>query len=383
MKYYVIAGERSGDLHASNLMRQIRQRDETAQFRCWGGNLMEEAGGYLVNHYKNMAYMGLWDVIRNMNNVYSNLRHCKNDIIASRPDALILVDYSGFNMRIAKFAKYYGYKVFYYISPKIWAWQQKRALSIKKYVDHMFVIFPFEKDFYKKFNFPVDYVGNPTLDVIKDYKPKPDFKARNGLSEKPIIAVLPGSRKSEVEEMLHFMVCIIPSFTNYQFVVAGVSNLDEKYYERFKRGNMVHIVYDQTYDLLGHAEAAMVTSGTATLETAFFEVPQVVCYSTNFFTYLAGKMLIQIKYISLVNIIANKKVVTELIQSEFCPTNIITELKKILYEPGKRNGMIDEYKQIKNMMGDESASKNTAELIMKYLNRSREESNVTQSCSDK
>lgn len=369
MKYYIIAGERSGDLHASNLMKEICKLDSNASFRFFGGDFMQQVGGELVTHYRQMAFMGFLEVFLNLDKVWANIKRCKSDISQYQPDALILVDYSGFNLRIAKFIKknHPQIPINFYISPKIWAWNQSRANKIKKIIDHMYVILPFEKDFYKKFDYEVDYVGNPCLDAIKQFAPNPNFLIDNKLSPKPIIAVLPGSRKNEIENMLHFMVSILPGFREYQFVVAGVNNLDSKYYEAFHRDGVVTIVYEQTYDVLSHAKAALVTSGTATLETALFKVPQVVCYSTSTITYLIIRALIKVKFISLVNLIAQKQVVKELIQDDFSPSNAMDEMKKILENQQYRSEILAGYDEIISILGNENASENTAKLIYNSL----------------
>jgi lipid-A-disaccharide synthase len=370
MKYYIIAGERSGDLHASNLIKALRQEDPQAQIRCWGGELSQEAGGELVKHYEDLAFMGFVEVLSNLGTIRKALSFCKEDITAWKPDVVILVDYAGFNMRIARFAKEKGIKVYYYISPKVWAWNQSRANNIKKYVDKMFVILPFEKPFYKQFDYEVDFVGNPIIDAISQFTPNPNFRADNKLDERPIIAILPGSRKQEVERTLHYMLSILPPFMDYQFVVAAVPNLAQKYYEQFRR-NEIKIVYNQTYDLLANAHAALVTSGTATLETALFNVPQVVCYSTNYITYLIAKSMIKVKYISLVNLIADKPLVTELIQDDFNPSNIMKELEKITRNPDAREEMLQGYAALKEMMGEEGASLHAGKLMYKYLQASK------------
>jgi len=369
MKYYIIAGERSGDLHASNVMRELKKLDSNANFRFFGGDYMQAQGGHLVRHYKEMAFMGFLEVILNIDKVFSNLNLCKKDIAAYQPDAVVLVDYSGFNLRIAKLlkAKYTAVKIYYYISPKIWAWNTGRANTIKKLVDKMFCILPFEKEFYKQFDFDVDYVGNPSLDEIREFDPTHRFREHNGLTLKPIIAVLPGSRKSEIEYMLHFMVSILPAFREYQFVIAAVGNLDPAYYKNFEREGIVSVVYDQTYDLLSNADVAVVTSGTATLETALFEVPQVVCYATSLITYMIIRSLIKIKYISLVNLIAGREVVKELIQDAFSPTNLMNELLKLTQNEEVRSNMKAEYKAVKLKLGTEKASVNTARLIWQDL----------------
>ena len=371
MFYYIIAGERSGDLHASNLMKEIKLRDPQATFRFWGGEYMNAVGGELVTHYKEMSYMGFLEVLLNLDKVVTKINLCKKDITEHKPDALILVDYSGFNLKIAEFVKkqQLNTPIFYYISPKIWAWNTNRANKIKKLVDRMFVILPFEKAFYKKFDYEVDYVGNPSVDAYNQFKANPNFISDNKLSNKPIIAVLPGSRKEEVYHMLHFMVSILPAFREYQFVVAGVSNLSSNYYDAFKRDGIVTIVYEQTYDILSHAKAALVTSGTATLETALFEVPQVVCYATSGFTYLAAKLLVRVKYISLVNLIADEWIVKELVQGDFSPSNLMEELLRLTSDETYRSAILQGYKRLKNILGEANASSNTAELMMNYFKK--------------
>lgn len=367
MKYYIIAGERSGDMHAANLMKELKIQDTAATFRCWGGDMMQAAGGELVRHYKEMAFMGFLEAAANAFKIARFLRQCKADILAYQPDVIILVDYAGFNLRIAKFAKERGIKVFYYISPKIWAWNQGRVHTIKKLVDRMFVILPFEEEFYGKFDYKVDYIGNPIMDTVRNHQASPDFMQRNQLSAKPIIAVLPGSRKQEIESILFIMLSVLPAFRDYQFVVAAVSNLNQSYYENFNRDPNIKIVYDQTYDLLANAQAALVTSGTATLETALFNVPQVVCYTTSLISYWIGRAVIKVPYISLVNLIAGKPVVTELIQNELTGRNIITELKKILTDENFIQQQKASYQEIREKLGEANSAAKAAELMVKYL----------------
>jgi lipid-A-disaccharide synthase len=367
MKYYIIAGERSGDLHASNLIKSIKQEDASAQVRAWGGDMMQQAGATLVKHYKDLAFMGFWEVAKNLPTIMGFMKECRQDILTYKPDVVVLVDYAGFNMRIAKFAKRQGIKVFYYISPKVWAWNQSRAFKIKQYVDKLFVIFPFEVDFFKGYEYEVDYVGNPLMDAVASFTPNPLFKRENNLPDKPIIALLPGSRMQEVEKMLEVMLGIVSQFNQYQFVIAAIRNLPESFYEPFSRVPHVSIVYEQTYDLLANAEAALVTSGTATLETALFEVPQVVCYKTGGITYFIAKSLIQIEYISLVNLIAAKEVVKELIQDNFNVPALGHELKKILKGSPFREEQAENYKKIKQLMGGPGASQRAAKLMVKYL----------------
>jgi lipid-A-disaccharide synthase len=367
MKYFIIAGERSGDLHASNLIRALKQNDREADVLCWGGDYMKKAGGRLVKHYNNISFMGFAEVLTNAGKIFKAFKDCKADILNFKPDVVILVDFAGFNLRIAKFAKQNGLKVFYYISPKVWAWNQSRAYKIKEVVDRMFVIMPFEKKFYEKFDYEVDYVGNPLNDAISAYVKNPEFKKENNFDNKHIIAVLPGSRKQEVKTMLQLMVSILDFFPDHRFVVAGVSNLPQSYYETFKKEGRVDIVYDQTYDVLSNATAALVTSGTATLETALFEIPQVVCYKASAITYLIAKSLIKVKYISLVNLIANKELVRELIQNDLNTLNIKRELDKIISDKENRNLMLKGYKDLKVLLGEKGASEKTAELMFKYL----------------
>jgi lipid-A-disaccharide synthase len=367
MKYYIIAGERSGDLHAANLIKSIKQEDSVAQIRAWGGDMMQQAGATVVKHYKNLAFMGFWEVAKNLPTIMGFMRECRHDILAYRPDVVVLVDYAGFNMRIAKFAKKQGIKVFYYISPKVWAWNQSRAVKIKENVDRLFVIFPFEVEFFKRYDYKVDYVGNPLLDAVASFRPNPLFRQQNNLPDKLIVALLPGSRKQEVEKMLEVMLGVVSQFEHYQFVIAAIRNLPESFYEPFSRVPQVSIVYEQTYDLLANAEAALVTSGTATLETALFEVPQVVCYKTGTITYLIAKSLIQIGYISLVNLIAGKEVVKELIQENFNVSALVSELKKILKGSECRTEQLSNYKRIKELMGESGASERAAKLMVGYL----------------
>lgn len=332
-----------------------------------GGDMMQQAGATLVKHYKDLAFMGFWEVAKNLPTILGFMKECQRDILAYKPDVLVLVDYAGFNMRIARFAKKQGVKVFYYISPKVWAWNQSRALKIKENVDRLFVIFPFEVEFFKGYEYEVDYVGNPLLDAVATFVPNPIFRQENNLPDKPIIALLPGSRKQEVEQMLEVMLGVVTQFTQYQFVIAAIRNLPEAFYEPFTRVPHVSIVYEQTYDLLANAEAALVTSGTATLETALFEVPQVVCYKTGAISYMIARTLIQIEYISLVNLIAGKEVVKELIQQNFNVPALVYELKKILKGSEYRAEQLNDYKKIKNRIGEPGASERTAKLMVNYL----------------
>ncbi|UZR94006.1 lipid-A-disaccharide synthase [Chondrinema litorale] len=364
MKYYLIAGEKSGDLHASNLIKSLKKRDANAEFRGWGGDEMEAAGLTLVKHYKETAFMGFLEVFLNLHKISGFIKSCKKDITSWKPDVIILVDYAGFNLRIAKFAKTAGFKVYYYISPKLWAWGQKRALKIKKYVDRMFAIMHFEKAFYAKFDYHhVDYVGNPVLDAVSNFSPAPNFLIDHKLENKRIIAILPGSRKQEVINILHKTISLKKAFPEHQFVIAGVSQLPKELYSIAKE-NEIPVLFDQTYDLLSHAEAAIVTSGTATLETAMFYVPEVVVYQTSTITYNIAKIIIKVKYISLVNLLADKEVVKELIQNDFNEENLIKELTKVIEN---KDQIINEYKSLYKKLKTESVSETAAELMTKYL----------------
>lgn len=369
MKYYLIAGERSGDLHGSNLIKAIRRHDPQAECRAWGGEMMQAAGAELVTNYADMAFMGFWEVAKNLGTISGFLKKCKADILDYRPDVVILIDYAGFNMRIAHFTKENGIRTFYYISPKVWAWNQKRALKLKRYVDKLFVIFPFEKDFFQKFDYEVDYVGNPLFDAIADFTPNSHFLEENGLdSQKPIIALLPGSRRQEVEQMLTLMTATKSHFSDYQYVIAGVSNLPKELYQPFEKEG-IKLVMDAAYDLLSVATAALVASGTATLETALFEVPQVVCYKTGNISYAIAKRLIRVSYISLVNLIAQKEAVKELIQNELTLQNMVQELRAILPNGAKRKTQLEDYSRVKALLGEKGASERAGELMVQYLNQ--------------
>lgn len=369
MKYYIIAGEASGDLHASNLMKEIVKEDETAEFRFWGGDLMSAVGGQLVRHYKDLAFMGFLEVVKNLGTILKNIRFCKQDVLAYQTDVLILVDYPGFNLRIAKWAKKQGIKVFYYISPQIWAWHSSRVHGIKASVDKMFVILPFEKAFYKKYDYEVDFVGHPLLDVTEHYEANPDFRTKNGLSEKPIIALFPGSRKQEISRMLAGMLEMVNHFPDYQFVVAGAPSQAISFYEPIlaaATANNVSLVTQQSYDLLKHAVAALVTSGTATLETALFRVPQVVCYRGNSINYFLAKRLINVKYISLVNLIVDHPLVKELIQADFNVEELKTSLSNILEKKEAQN-LAKGYEDLVAQLGQSGASQRTAKQMVSYL----------------
>lgn len=367
MKYYLIAGEASGDLHASNLMKEIKVLDNDAQFRYWGGELMQAQGGILVKHYRELAFMGFLEVILNLSTILKNITFCKKDIEQFQPDVVIFIDYPGFNMRIAKWAKQKGIPTHYYISPQIWAWKENRIKQIKRDVDAMYVILPFEKDFYEnKHHFPVHFVGHPLIDAISNRQPVDPkmFKKELQMDDRSIIALLPGSRKQEIKVMLSVMLSVVDDFPDYQFVIAGAPNQDEAFYRQFIKKENVHLLLNRTYDLLSVSDAALVTSGTATLETALYKVPEVVCYKGSRISYEIAKRVIKLKYISLVNLILNKPAVTELIQNEFNTKRLKEELSKIL-EDYKRATMFLDYYDLEKLLGGKGASKKTAELIVK------------------
>ncbi|RMG82266.1 MAG: lipid-A-disaccharide synthase, partial [Bacteroidetes bacterium] len=336
MKYYLISGEASGDLHGSNLIKSLRKYDENAHFRGVGGDLMQMQGLSLLKHYKSQAYMGFVEVVKHLPSIFKSFSEVKKDILAFGPDVLILIDYPGFNLRVAKWAKKQGIKVFYYISPQVWAWKSSRVYDIKRYVDKMFVILPFEKEFYAKYDYKVDYVGHPLIDAVENYLYKFDerdkfLKFNNlDLEEKPLIALLPGSREQEIEKILPKMISVASYYPGYQFVISGAPSIHPDFYTPYLRAN-VSVIFNQTYELLRFSEAALVTSGTATLETALFKVPQVVCYKANDISVFLAKKLINIKYISLVNLIMNTEVVKELIQKDLTKENLKKELDKILH----------------------------------------------------
>lgn len=370
MKYYIIVGEASGDLHASNLMKRLQVRDSQAEFRFWGGDLMASVAGHKpVKHYRDLAFMGFVEVLMNLRTILSNIKFCKADLEAYRPDVLILVDYPGFNLRIARFAKTLGIKVVYYISPQLWAWKEGRVEIVKKYVDEMLVILPFEKAFYQKHGVEAHFVGHPLLDAISGLVPldREGFKAENGLDEREIIALLPGSRTQEVEKMLEVMLSVRPYFSRYQFVIAGAPSLPESFYRKYVDDD-VHFVSNRTYDLLRCSEAALVTSGTATLETALLGVPEVVCYRGSRLSYAIAKRLVKhICYISLVNLIMDREVVKELIQGDLNRENLVSELGKVLQ--GDRERILRDYHELRQILGGKGASDKAAAIITGELGK--------------
>ncbi|GAA0716754.1 lipid-A-disaccharide synthase [Aquimarina litoralis] len=365
MKYYLIAGEASGDLHGANLMKSILKEDPNAEIRFWGGDLMQSVGGTMVLHYKERAFMGFLEVIRNLFKILGFIKQCKKDIEEYNPDALILIDNSGFNLRIAEWAKPKGYTTHYYISPQVWASRAGRVKTIKASVDYMYVILPFVKDFYKKYDYDVNFVGHPLIDAIADHTQvmPDDFKKQYRLDDRPIIAILPGSRKQEIRKMLEVMLSVVDDFSEYQFVIAGAPSQDEEFYEPFIKKEGVHLIMNRTYDILSLSTAALVTSGTATLETALFKVPQVVCYKGNAISYHIAKRIINLDYISLVNLIMDKPVVTELIQGDFNTKKLKEELTIIL-DDYKRAVMFLEYYDLEKKLGGKGASDKTANLIV-------------------
>ena len=372
MKYYIIAGEASGDLHGANLIASLKKKDSRAKIRAWGGNLMKKQGATLVKHYRDLAFMGFVEVLLHLRTILRNLRFCKRDIMRFKPDAIILIDYPGFNMKIAKFAHKHGIKVYYYISPQVWAWKKRRVHTIKEVVDKMLVILPFEKDFYDEYRVDAHFVGHPLLDELSKvrYINKNNFVRQNKLnSKKEIIALLPGSRKQEVGRMLEVMLKVVDKFPEYQFVIGCAPSLPEEYYKSLIGNENVQLVFNKTYQLLQVASAALVTSGTATLETALFYVPEVDCYKGNKISYLIAKNLIKVKYISLVNLIMDKPVVKELIQNDLTPENVEAELKQLLTNHKVQRQLLDDYEDLRYKLGNAGASNSAATIIFDDLNK--------------
>lgn len=369
MKYYIIAGEASGDLHGSNLMKSIYLEDKNADIRFWGGDLMQAIGGKIVKHYRELAFMGFAEVVLNLKTIFNNIKICKTDIKNFNPDVIIFIDYPGFNMRIAKWAKLRKIKTHYYISPQIWAWKENRIKEIKRDFDKLYVILPFEKDFYeKKHHFLVEFVGHPLIDAIHNQViiDNQTFRTQNNLDLKPIIAILPGSRKQEISKMLAVMLSVVVDFPDYQFVIAGAPSQNFSFYEKFLSNKNIKFISNKTYDLLSHSHAALVTSGTATLETALFKVPEIVCYKTSWASYQIAKHIITLKFISLVNLIMDKEVVIELIQEKCNHKNLKIELQKIL-EPNYREILMKNFDILEKKLGGIGASQKTAKLIVADL----------------
>jgi len=371
LKYYLIAGERSGDLHAGNYIKALKEEDKEAQVRAWGGEYVEEAGADLVVHYNEIAVMGFLEVLKQFSKIKKYLKLCEEDIVHYHPDVVVLVDFGGFNLRIAKFCKKNNIKVFYYISPKVWAWNQSRALKLKRYVDRMFCILPFEKTFFKKYDWEVDYVGNPVMDAVKAHVVDEAFKQKWGIQEdSTIIALLPGSRRQELNNMLPVMRQVVKQFPDFLFVVAAIRNFEAAIYSEISSEPNVVLVHEDTYNLLANSTSAIVTSGTATLETALWNVPQVVPYKSSPVTMFIAKLLVKLKYISLVNLIVDKEVVKEFIQENMTVENISAELMAIT-KGKKRDKILRDYKELFSILGEENVSEKMAKLTVQYMKMGR------------
>ncbi len=368
MKYYIVAGEPSGDLHGSNLIKHLKKIDSRASFRGFGGDLMQEAGADIALHYKKMSFIGIWEIVKNIKTINKTLEYCKNDIANYTPDAIILIDYPGFNLKIAEYGKKQGYKILYYIAPKVWASRKSRIRRIRKFVDKLFVIFPFEEEYFNDLDIPAEYTGNPLTDAIESFTPLSDeeFFSKNQLSDKPIIALLAGSRKTEIYNCLPEMVEGCKKITGYQLVLAGAPSIQAEYYQQFLVNTSIKVIFNQTYDLLYRATAAIVTSGTATLETALFKVPEVVIYKLSTATYFIGKPFLKIRFFSLVNIIMNREVVKELLQFHLA-RDIEVEIKRILTDEKYRNRMIKDFRSLKELVGKAGASERFAKRMYTYL----------------
>jgi len=371
MRYYLVAGEASGDLHASNLMLGIKKKDPNAEFRFFGGDLMKAQGGTLVKHYRDMAFMGFLEVLMNLKSISRNLKLCKEDIISYKPDVVILVDYPGFNLRIAKFSKQFGFKVFYYIAPKVWAWKESRVKTLRTYVDQLFIIFPFEIDYFKKHSIDPIFEGNPSIDAISFKIDKnqtfTDFTKQNNLSDKPIIALVAGSRKQEIKYNLPCMIKMVKKFPDYQFVIAGAPSLGPTVYQPYLKDTLVSVVYGQTYQLFKHSTLALVTSGTATLESALLDIPEVVCYKGGLLSMLIAWIVIKVKYISLVNLIMNREVVKELKQYDLNPSRLYFEVSVLLPGGSRRNEMLNDFTKLKEILGGEGASERVGARVVNLL----------------
>ncbi len=369
MKYFIVAGEASGDLHGANLIKSIKQKDHSAQFSFWGGDKMASQAQGLLMHYNNVSIMGFVEVLMNLRSIFANMDLCKKQIISFAPDVVILIDYPGFNLRIAEYCKDKGIKVVYYISPKVWAWKENRAKKLEKYVDLLLLIFPFEVDYFKKWKVKTAYVGNPLMDEIHQFSPNPTFRKQNQLSEKPIIALLPGSRKQEIKTTLPLMIKLAQSYSDYQFLVAGAPSISKDFYAAYENENEnenVKIIYNQTYDILSQSTAAIVCSGTATLETALFNIPQVCAYVAHPVSYMIAKMLVKIKFISLVNLNLDREVICELIQDDFNENRLKLEFVAVMPNGNKREILLKDYASLRDLFGV-GASNNAASEILKLL----------------
>ena len=366
MKYYIIAGEASGDLHASNLIKEIIKLEPNADIRAWGGDKMQNAGANVVKHFKDLAFMGFYEVLINLRTILKNISFCKKDILEFSPDKIIFVDYPGFNMRIAKWSKKYKFQTIYYIAPQLWAWNEKRIKKIKKYIDSLYVILPFEKEFFEtKHKYPVKFLGHPLLDSISNFKKNYDSSSEQIITnKKEVIAILPGSRKQEIKKILNTVIKIVDYFPDHQFIVAGAPNIKLSYYKSILKNKRIKVIENKTYEILSISTAAIVTSGTATLETALFKVPQVVCYKSSYFSYFIAKLIVNIKYISLVNLIMDQQIVKELIQQDCNKDKIRNELEKILDLNNKKSLQI-KYDELTSILGNNGTSKRVALDIIK------------------
>jgi lipid-A-disaccharide synthase len=373
MRYFIIAGEQSGDLHGSNLVRGLLESDKNGKIYCWGGDLMEAAGATLLVHYRRLAFMGFVEVVKNLWAIKRNLSLCKIQILDFKPDVIILIDYPGFNLRIAEFAKQSGFRTFYYISPKFWAWNEGRVKKIKKFIDRMFIIFPFEEDFYKKHGITVKYYGNPLVDEtekrISSFPDKEEIFRSIGFNEQPVIALLAGSRLQEIEHVLPEMIKVIRHFPGYRFILAGVKNIPDEFYKKYIGDNPVTLVKDKTYEVLHISLAALITSGTATLEAALLGTPQVVCYKSDFFSALIAWAVIKVRYISLVNLILSSEVIKELIQYDLKENKLLAELSSILPGGDKRDKILSDYEYLKIKLGPPGASRRIAVEMVKELEK--------------
>lgn len=374
MRYYLIAGEASGDLHGSNLMRELKKTDPDAVFRCFGGDLMQKAGGELVEHYREMAFMGILNVLLNLKTIRRNLELCKKDLMSFRPDVLILIDYPGFNLRIAEFAKKHNIKVFYYISPKVWAWKENRVKKIKAFVDEMFTILPFEKKFYQRHGVEVHYVGNPTVDSIAAFREKAPskekFTRQNNLDNRPVVALLAGSRVQEIKKTLPLMKKVSLNFPEFQFVIAGVASIDKALYNNFLKDSEIKIIFDQTFQLLSNAHTALVASGTAALETALFYVPQTVIYKIEgglLLDIIMRNFVLKTIGVALPNIVMNEEIIKEFIQKKMTHKNVNNEMKKLLYDENHRQIIITDYKRLEAKMGEPGCAERAAEKMVSLL----------------
>lgn len=364
MRYFIIAGEASGDLHGANLIRGLRNTDPDAEIICWGGDKMLDSGGRLLVHYRELAIMGFWEVITRIGKIFKYLRQCKEHIIEYKPDLVILIDYPGFNLRIARYLNEKKIKVYYYISPKVWAWKKSRIKKIRQYISRMYVIFPFETEFFREHDMVVHYFGNPLVEVVdeglQNASGRKEFISKYRLEDKPVIALLPGSRSQEIKKMLPLMARISDFYPDYQFIVACIKSIDQPVYESFLQGRDIRLVFDDTYSILSNSQAALVTSGTATLETAIAGIPQIVCYKSSRLSYMIARILVSVRFISLVNLIMDREIVRELIQGSLNEKEVLRELNSILPGGWKRKIMLDNYGQLRKMLSGKGASSRVA-----------------------